>query len=124
MKEYLSPQWHDPMENGTWRHLGRDILADMLYTSESKERFLARVALLEHAAMIEITEPDLPETFLVSVERIQGAGRTDGKGRTCGHDGAQALAIALDWLDDAPDAETWLAFLQRNADNALAVLDT
>jgi len=37
-------------------------------------------------------------------------------------DAAVALATALDWLIDAPNTESWLAFVQRNHGTALTVL--
>lgn len=49
----------------------------------------------EARAILRESEPDLPETDAICIERLQGSGRLDDRGRTGRFEGCVALADAL-----------------------------
>ncbi len=52
-------------------------------------------ATLELDGILARTQPDGPLTSLIHIERLQGSGRADGRGRVHSADPCMALAVAL-----------------------------
>ncbi len=74
----------------TGRRLPNDHLATML-----GEQYMSDRALTEAQAILAESEPDRPRTVAYGLERVQGAGRADGRGRVRRAAGLVALAESL-----------------------------
>lgn len=56
----------------------------------------ADLAVMEARAILAASEPVAPQTAAFAIDRVQGAGRSDGRGRTSPYEGCIALAEALE----------------------------